>query len=293
MTLRGWRAIVALACVGFAASGASARGRSEYTVRIGDISPTYADCILESSSQTARMFILSGKPESDLPKSWGTLYRGTCVFARSDSQRKMKINPDDVAAGRDPGQQIGSSISSKEMTIAMGEAFTPRLMPIDKRGWFNTIARLVENQYYLYFPAGLYRGALASALIRREFPTFMNADFKNAAPMIVPMPQRAAFDNDTLFADAANDALFTRLGDCMVRLDPAAAHALIVSEGLGPREKIAIAAAVGPMQACLPDGVKLQIWPQVIRGCAATAYYRLAHSLNLGNAVPIPAVRTN
>jgi hypothetical protein len=146
------------------------------------------------------------------------------------------------------------------------------------------------------FPQDTMRYTLADALFRAQGPT---------APLVVPttLPALAhpSFDEAEYRAAVAKGGSKRRLeeletqrvrsigrtflssfGECVVRFDPANAHALLRSTVLTAEENSAFVALRPAFGQCLDQGQNLSMNKAILRGTIALNHYRLAQALRQG-----------
>ena len=79
--------------------------------------------------------------------------------------------------------------------------------------------------------------------------------------------------------EAARQVVAVRqMGDCVVRADHAASHALIASEINSQKEKAAFAAITAKIPECITQGVTLKLNKMSLHGIIAESLYRLAEA---------------
>ena len=141
------------------------------------------------------------------------------------------------------------------------------------------------------FQGDQYRYALADALVRKEFsiapalnldavPRLYHRD-AGLAPSPIGPNGKPLKDSEyrKLVEKYEQDQAFTymsRFGECVVRVNPAAARALLLTEAATPKEDAQFAALHTALGTCLPEGRTLELGKQALRGTIAINYYRLA-----------------
>lgn len=120
------------------------------------------------------------------------------------------------------------------------------------------------------FRFDLLRSALYSALYRRDFRTSGPSDLGNLPPLLLS----TEFDGPPVEIPAATRALRS-LGDCTVRLDAPAAHALLMTDVGSSEEQRAITASLPAMQRCMTEAQQLRFSRGMLRGILAEALYKL------------------
>ena len=140
----------------------------------------------------------------------------------------------------------------------------------------------------------LFRYALAEALFQKSFAKKAPADFVQVPKLAhLSFGDRAAFDNALTKVknkrkrdkmeydfDQYNGTVYlSRYGECVVRLNPVAAHNLLLTPVASPDE----AKAIGPLRPalaeCLTPGRTVSFNAAMIRGISAVNYVRLAMSM--------------
>jgi hypothetical protein len=155
------------------------------------------------------------------------------------------------------------------------------------------LARQVVSTTRMRFGGDLYRYALADALV--------NAEFANKPPIDVELlprleqrkagepPRETGPDGKKLskrkYQEALDDyhqsvgySFLANYGECIVRLNAPAAHALLLTEPDSTEESARFAALKPALANCLPEGQTLRFGKVSLRGSIAVNYYRLAHS---------------
>ena len=142
----------------------------------------------------------------------------------------------------------------------------------------------------LMFPGDFYRYALADGLVRRRLADRPVPDLTNVQPLAhaaapeEPMPPLD--DNqiaNLLYANALHKAQqaasFRALGiygECVVRVSPTHAKALLVTEPETAAENDGFKAIQPALAQCMPEGQTMTLDKFVVRGIVAVNYYRLA-----------------
>jgi len=127
------------------------------------------------------------------------------------------------------------------------------------------------------FDSMLFRYSLFEARYRIEFG-------KSAAPVVAGLPP---LDVDAEFSAAGFDprgmstlppvVIFLRqLGECVVRVDVANAHALIVARPYSKQEATALTAVMPALGECMPEGHTMKFSRPMLRGAIAEALYKAA-----------------
>ena len=149
------------------------------------------------------------------------------------------------------------------------------------------------------FAGDQYRYALADALVRRELaaapaPTLdaiARLDHRDPGepPSRVdakgrPLKEKANQEALEGYQRARAFTYLSRYGECVVRVDPAAARALLLTKPESAEESAQFAAMQTALGSCLPEGETLKLGKLSLRGTIAINYYRLAHAAR--GAVP-------
>lgn len=119
-----------------------------------------------------------------------------------------------------------------------------------------------------------------------------SADFAAVAPLRqAVVPQSDSFTTKRRGRRAAEerlqwdrgrfDAAMARIGECSVRQDPAAAHALVVALPMSPGELAALKGLRPALSACVPAGSTITLETGYVRGVLARIYWRLADEARL------------
>lgn len=152
------------------------------------------------------------------------------------------------------------------------------------------LVRTIHGGGRMRFPADLYRYALADALVARELSAVPVQDL-SAVPALprrklpdAPAPlgadasgkERARY-KDALkeFNDAQSVQILDKYGECVVRTNPAAAKALLVTKPETPAETDSFGALRDALAECAPEGMTITFGKLVLRGTIAVNYYRL------------------
>jgi hypothetical protein len=135
-----------------------------------------------------------------------------------------------------------------------------------------------------------YRYAIADALVRRELAAVPPPVLDDvpplshggpAAPPTVDSKGRPltgrALEAATRNYDRQRAANYMwRYGECVVRVDPAAAKALLLTEPSSKEENARLSAMGTALGTCLAEGRSLEFGKADLRGTIAVNYYRLA-----------------
>ena len=137
------------------------------------------------------------------------------------------------------------------------------------------------------FDAMLFRYGLFEARYRIEFG-------RSPAPSVADLPP---LDVDAEFNAAGFDpsgqstlppvVIFLRqLGECVMRVDVANSHAMIVAQPYSKQEATALAALMPALEGCMPEGHTMKFSRPMLRGAMAEALYKTAtrpHSAGAAN----------
>jgi hypothetical protein len=136
----------------------------------------------------------------------------------------------------------------------------------------------------------LYRGALAEQLIRAEMPRTATIDPSAVPALAWPEPQRPSAVNERGraltaaeqkrgelgYAEAAADQDVMRLGECVVRADPAGSRDALLSEMDSANELAKLKAMAPTIAGCVARGHTSKFNRTNLRAALAVSYYRLA-----------------
>ena len=153
------------------------------------------------------------------------------------------------------------------------------------------LTRQVTANLQMRFTGDLYRYALADALVNREFAAQDLSDL-SAVPRLdhrdpgePPPPAGRGKKGERKYREAreayelaASYALLSRYGECVVRLDPSGAKAVLLTEPDSADETTRFNAIRTALARCLPEGRTVAFGRVALRGSIAVNYYRLAHS---------------
>jgi hypothetical protein len=140
------------------------------------------------------------------------------------------------------------------------------------------------------FAGDQYRFAIADALVRQELAQVPPPILDDVAPLDHRGPaappttdakgrplQGRALEQAMRSYEVDRAAHYMwRYGECVVRLDPAAAKALLLTEPASPEEGAQFAAMGAALDTCLGEGRTLEFGKAALRGTIAVNYYRLA-----------------
>lgn len=137
----------------------------------------------------------------------------------------------------------------------------------------------------------LYRASLADVLVNKDLNAVEVGSFEAIAPLSHLAPQTAA-EFDAAYAKARSStakekvkqardasvakAWLSHFGECVVRRDPAATKAWLLTKPESAEETSAASKAAPALGSCLVAGEKLTFSKHVLRGTIAINYYRLA-----------------
>ncbi|MBA3729817.1 MAG: hypothetical protein H0W92_03295 [Sphingomonas sp.] len=143
------------------------------------------------------------------------------------------------------------------------------------------------------FQGDQYRYALADALVAMEFasqpapvlnsvPRLDHRD-PGEAPSRLTAKGKPRKEKDYQLAlrhydMARGSAYLSRYGECVVRTDPAAARALLLTQPASSEETSGFAAMRTALGTCLPEKETLNLSKLALRGTISINYYRLAHA---------------
>ena len=145
------------------------------------------------------------------------------------------------------------------------------------------------------FTGDHFRYALADSLVRHQLAA-VPAPTLDAVPRLThhepSEPLRTDKKGKPLSAKKYQQALenfkedqafayLSRYGECVVRVDPAAARALLLTEPTSAAEAAQFAAMSASLGNCLPAGQTLAFGKLALRGTIAINYYRLAKAAAL------------
>ena len=220
--------------------------------------------------------LLAAQPQSDLQatETRRLLHSyGACVVKRQEGRAAQAI-----IANVDNGELIrryGSLIDGTCLPAKMGSMVQVR------------------------FQGDQYRYALADALVRKQFaatsapalasvPRLQHRD-PGAAPARVNAKGRPIREKQ--YQAALRDfeaeqaySYLSRYGECVVRVNPAAARDLLLTEPGTAQETERFAALRTAFGTCVREDQKLSLGKLALRGTIAINYYRLARAAGLGGA---------
>lgn len=217
--------------------------------------------------------LIAAQPESDLQatETRRLLHAyGACVVKRQEARA---------------AQAIVANIDNGELLRRYGSLIDGTCLP----------ARMGRVQ--VRFQGDQYRYALADALARKQYastpapaldivPRLQHRD-PGAEPARVTAKGRRLKEKEyqaALREFAAEQAYsyLSRYGECVVRVNPAAARDLLLTEPGTPQETERFAALRTAFGSCLREDQKLSLGKLALRGTIAINYYRLARAAGLG-----------
>jgi hypothetical protein len=153
------------------------------------------------------------------------------------------------------------------------------------------LVKQVRESATMRFEGDLYRYALADALVNRELATLDMPDL-SAMPRLDHRhpgepPQRVTPSGKKLgrrkyeaavrdYEEAAGFFYLSRYGECVVRVAPREAKALLLTTPDSSEETARFAALQPALGTCLAEGNTLKFGRVALRGTIAINYYRLA-----------------
>lgn len=155
------------------------------------------------------------------------------------------------------------------------------------------LVRSTHESAKMSFTGDLFFYALADALVARELAGFPLPDLSSVPPLKrralpdspAPPPSSSKADQRRYAKDVEsfNEAqaflALGELGECVVRVSPAGAKALLSTEPETAAEAGSFDALRDSIAQCLPEGRTLAFGKLVLRGTIALNYYRLAHAM--------------
>ena len=145
----------------------------------------------------------------------------------------------------------------------------------------------------MHFPGDTMRYVLADALFRSELmnkppledvsqlallqhPKFNASKYQAEAGKILK-PKEAAELAENRDKELSR-IVFSRFGECVVRMDPKSAEQLLRTAVLSPEEDKAFAALKDALSVCVPENATVSLNKMTVRGTVAYNYYRLARA---------------
>lgn len=144
------------------------------------------------------------------------------------------------------------------------------------------VAKNDRDRYYINPNEGMLRLALADAMLIRD-PPGPPDDLDRASPLLQPREPAAKTKGDTALYQRWF-AWVSRLGECVVRADPAGAHALLNTKPDSAEERAAFR-VIGSSAGKCAGGEQLKIDPITFRGTIALNYLRLAEAASVQEPV--------
>jgi hypothetical protein len=169
---------------------------------------------------------------------------GKCIYERSPAKaERFMALPMDVPEYRTLGRQMSDEVGD----------------------------RCLSGDGELQFDDGLFRGALFEAAYRKKFAALPATSFEGTQS-VGWLPAYAK-----PWSEAAKRHIIVQdLAECVVRGDPALAHALMLSSTGSPKEKGIVGQLASKLGPCLMSGQKAQISKPSLRSFLAEALYRLS-----------------
>ena len=146
---------------------------------------------------------------------------------------------------------------------------------------------------YFSIRADSVRYSLADALVRKEFAGSVMPDFSSLPALnhgVIPSkPAEVGANGKPVRKDLYEKALagyrwqyasilWSKIGECVVRENPNAAHSLLLSEPDSPAEHGQFERLKPALLKCLPESESMQLKEAALRGTIAVNFYRLAKS---------------
>ena len=150
------------------------------------------------------------------------------------------------------------------------------------------------------FPADLLRFGLADALYRKEFVREPVLDPASIAPLAhrdpAPTPlilagrdkagDKKAYSRELFWLSVAVAySQLSRMGECVIRANPASARAVLQTYPTSDDETITMRSLNSSLGACLDTGNKMHLTKEALRGAIALNYYRMSKSRQLAPQV--------
>lgn len=140
------------------------------------------------------------------------------------------------------------------------------------------------------FVGDQFRYALADALVRSELaalpapsldmvPALDHRDPtapSRLSPKGKPLGEKAFAAALQSYDEAKAFSFLSRYGECVVRVNPAAARVLLLTRPESAEERAAFGAMNQAFATCLPENVTMSFGKTALRGTVAMNYYRLA-----------------
>jgi hypothetical protein len=182
----------------------------------------------------------------------------------------------------------------RERDFARRFVLAPGLRPtpaaLEKLGPPECLRRAGEDIIELRMRDALYRGALAEQLIRAEMSSTAIIDPSSVPALAWPEPERPSAVNERGrsltaaeqkrselgYAEAAADQNVMRLGECVVRADPAGSRDAVLTEMDSANELAKLKAMAPTIARCVARGQTPKFNRTTLRAALAVGYYRLA-----------------
>lgn len=131
----------------------------------------------------------------------------------------------------------------------------------------NCVPMALGDYVQVNFTPSQMRDVIAEALVRRQF-----ANVAPAFDDVPPLSHQSTGDTP----EAQAQGYLSRYGECVVRVDPAGAKALLFTDPLTDKEAAAFNALGTALGTCIAPGKSLNFGKAALRGSIAINYYRLA-----------------
>jgi hypothetical protein len=198
---------------------------------------------------------------------------GTCVINRQEARA---------------AQAIVGNVSNGELIRKYGSLIDGTCLP-------PKIGTVVKVR----FQGDQYRYSLADALVRKQLaalpapvldavPRLDHRDPGQPPVRVTPTGKRfkekqyqaalRAYDQDRAYS------YLSRYGECVVRVNPAAARDLLLTDPVTVQEAGRFAAMKVALGTCLPEDESLALGKLALRGTIAVNYYRLAYAAGIARA---------
>jgi hypothetical protein len=174
--------------------------------------------------------------------------------------------------------------------FVLAPGLRPSPAALEKLGPPECLRRAGEDIIELRMRDALYRGALAEQLIRAEMAEAAAIDPNPVPALAWPEPQRPPAVHETGraltageqkrlelgYAEARADQDVMRLGECVVRADPAGSRDALLTEMDSPDELAHLKAMAPTIARCVARGETSKFNRTNLRAALAVSYYRLA-----------------
>lgn len=153
------------------------------------------------------------------------------------------------------------------------------------------LSREVATTTEMRFSGDLYRYALADALVNAELalgdapdltpvPRLAHREPGEAPTTVTPrgkkIGKRKYEEAITDYRQTVAYLFLSKYGECVARLSPAAARALLLAAPDSSEEATRFQALRPALESCMPEGETLKFGKVALRGTIAINYYRLA-----------------